>query len=72
MTPGFLLASIASAQGGAGMVHTELILAAASAIVAVAAGTRARHIQRRRERHVRARATGRRPSPAHLAQRRAA
>lgn len=72
MTPGFLLAAAASSQGGAVMVRTALILAAASATVAVAAGVRARQIARRREQRLRERARLRRPASRAVAVRRAA
>jgi hypothetical protein len=72
MTPGFLLASIASAQGGAGLVHSALLLAGTSALVAVAAATRARQIERRRERRIHQRAAMRPPASAHRPMRHAA
>jgi len=56
MTPGFVLAAAVSAQGGAVMVRTALILAVASAAVAVVAGARARQIARRRQQRLRQRA----------------
>lgn len=51
LTPGFLLAAGASAQGGARMVDTALLLAGISATVTVAAALRSRRIAvRRRQR----------------------
>ena len=51
MTPGFVLAAGASAQGGAGTVDTALALAGISAMVTVAAALRSRRIAvRRRQR----------------------
>ena len=72
MAPGFLLAATASAQGGAVMVRTALILAGVAAMVAVAAGCRARQIARRREQRLRQRARLRPASERPLAMRRAA
>ncbi len=72
MTPGFLLAGAASAQGGAVMVRTALILAGISAVVAVAAGGRARQIARRRALRLRQRARFRPMAERPIAMRRAA
>jgi hypothetical protein len=44
MVLGFLLAALASGPGGAGVVGLQLGLAAAAALVAVAAGLRARRV----------------------------
>jgi hypothetical protein len=72
MTPGFLLAAAASAQGGTVMVRTALILAGVSAVMAVAAGSRARQIARRRGRRLRQRARLRPAAARPVAMRRAA
>jgi len=55
MTPGFLLAAAASAQGGAVMVRTALVLAGLAGAVTVMAAARARQIARRREQRLRQR-----------------
>src|SRR5450631_2056405 len=72
MTPGFLLASVASAQGSAGIVDTELLLAGAAAVTALTAATRARHIQRQRQQRIRQRAAMRPTAPTPIPMRRAA
>jgi len=72
MVPGFLLTAAVSAQGGAVMVRTALILAGVSTVVAVAAGCRARQIARRREQRLRQRARLRPAPEGPLAMRRAA
>jgi hypothetical protein len=59
LAPGFLLAGVASAQGGSTMVQTELALAAGSAAVCVLAATRSRQIARRRAKRLRSRASRR-------------
>ena len=72
MTPGFLLAAAASAQGGSAMVRTALIAAGISALVTVAAATRARQIARRREQRLRQRARLRPAAATPMVMRRAA
>lgn len=72
MTPGFLLAAAASAQGGAAMVRTALVSAGISATVTVAAAARARQIARRHEQRLRQRARLRPAATTPRAMRRAA
>jgi len=72
LAPGFVLASAASAQGGAAMVDTELAFAAGSAVICVLAAARARQIARRRAQRLRQRATRRAVSVRTSALRRAA
>jgi hypothetical protein len=72
MTPGFLLAAAASAQGGLTMVRTALVLAGICAAVTVAAAMRARQIARRREQRLRQRARLRSAPATSIATRRAA
>jgi hypothetical protein len=72
LTPGFVLAAAVSAQGGAAMVQTALVLAGISAAVTVAAGARARQIARRREQRLRHRERLRPPAPTPVTMRRAA
>lgn len=72
MTPGFLLAASASAQGGAVMVQTALVLAGVSAALTVAAAARARQIAWRREQRLRQRERLRPAAPTPIAMRRAA
>jgi len=72
LTPGFILAAAVSAQGGAAMVQTALVLAGISAAVTVAAGVRARQIARRREQRLRQRVRQRPTVRTPVAMRRAA
>gem|GEM_PF-5566991 len=57
MSPGFLLAGLASTQGGATMVLTDFALAGICAVAAFAAAARARTIQRRRIARIRTRSS---------------
>lgn len=72
MTPGFLLAGAASAQGGAAIVQTALICTGTSAVVTMAAAMRARRIAVRRRQRLADRARMRKIAPVQPAQRRAA
>ncbi len=72
MTPGFLLAGAASAQGGAGMVATAWTLAGLSALVTVGAALRSRQIAVRRRRRLAQRARAQTVRSAPLPLRRAA
>ena len=72
MTPGFVLASAAMAQGGADMVRAALLLAGISALVTVVAAARARQIARRRRQRLRQRAQLRPAASAMVPLRRAA
>jgi hypothetical protein len=72
LTPGFILAAAASAQGGVAMVQTALVLAGISAAVTVAAGVRARQIARRRQERLRQREHLRPAAPTPVTMRRAA
>ena len=65
LTPGFLLASAVSVQGGPGMVQAELTLAAASATLCVTAAMRSRQIARRRARRMHQR-VARQGLPSHV------
>ncbi len=72
MTPGFLLAGAASAQGGAGMVTSAWTLAGLSGLVTIAAALRSRQIAVRRRQRLAKRARAQTIHEAPITMRRAA